>query len=255
MSKPNTSSSNECTTLIDVEDGHVLFEAEFNDEKRYMDYRTLWFVLLCLGLTLCYGVGFLGLLWLPVMHTIWRQDYRNRRLFITPENVVFKTNVPVCCPCFGSTKREKHILLSLVTDVILEQGCLQSRYGLHSVKLENAGRQGGGDANNVGADVNIVGISNAKVFKQAVLAAAAAKRNGMHLTAELIQASLTNGYAAGFPVATPAMGFAAAPHAAVAAAPALDPALLQNLYEAQQESNRTLRQVADLLGKAVQTRQ
>lgn len=245
----------ESAALIDMEEGPILFQAEFADQENLVGYYAMWFILVCIGFTLLYGIGIFGFFWLPVMYTIWRTDYQNRRLYITPENVVYKTNIPVCCPCFGSTKREKHVLLSLITDVILEQGCMQARYGLQSLKIENAGQA---SPNSPGADLAIVGISNAKVFKQAVLAAAAAKRSGMQITTELIQASLTNGYLTGVPVATAPMGahpFAPTPAPAYApptAAAAADPSLLQNLYHAQQESNRTLREVATLLEKFVE---
>eukprot|EP00992_Anisonema_acinus_P004019 TRINITY_DN14542_c0_g1_i1.p1 TRINITY_DN14542_c0_g1~~TRINITY_DN14542_c0_g1_i1.p1 ORF type:complete len:238 (-),score=51.69 TRINITY_DN14542_c0_g1_i1:98-811(-) len=171
------------------ESGPVLYEADFSDVENFLSYKTWHYVLLCLGTTFIWGVGFLGLFWLPVMRHIWRRDFEARRLYVTAENIVYTTNVPVCMPCCGTTRREKHILLSLVTDVILEQGCLQAKFGLQSVSLENAGQA---NPNQPGADVNVVGMSNARTFKRAVLAAATAKRGGRVVTGRLIEEALAS---------------------------------------------------------------
>ncbi|KAL0337198.1 UNVERIFIED_CONTAM: hypothetical protein Scaly_1994900 [Sesamum calycinum] len=71
---------------------------------------------------------------------------------------------PVPFPCFGVLKREKHILLPSVADVVIEQGYLQSRFAVYSVRIENIGvRRPPSD------DVQIQGVANPHAFREAVL--------------------------------------------------------------------------------------
>jgi hypothetical protein len=62
--------------------------------------------------------------------------------FVTSEGVVYKTRPPACCPSCGVNKREKHCMLPLVTDVVLSQSWLEAKWGIWSVKIENAGQGG-----------------------------------------------------------------------------------------------------------------
>lgn len=72
---------------------------------------------------------------------------------------------PVPFPCFGVLKKEKHVLLPSVADVIVEQGYLQSLFGVYSLRIENVGvRRPPSD------DVKIQGIANPSAFRKAVLA-------------------------------------------------------------------------------------
>eukprot|EP01129_Flabellula_baltica_P005516 TRINITY_DN2006_c0_g1_i2.p1 TRINITY_DN2006_c0_g1~~TRINITY_DN2006_c0_g1_i2.p1 ORF type:complete len:180 (-),score=25.10 TRINITY_DN2006_c0_g1_i2:18-557(-) len=115
------------------------------------------------------------LLYMPIFIWITRKDIESRRLSVTHESVNYKTAPPVhCCCCCGVNMSEKHVLLPLVTDVIIEQGCLQAKYNVYSISIENAGqgpRKGG-------SDVSIKGISDPRMFKKIVLSAASAKRAG-----------------------------------------------------------------------------
>eukprot|EP00999_Lentomonas_sp_LEN2_P000014 NODE_1012_length_1061_cov_81.838330_g968_i0.p1 GENE.NODE_1012_length_1061_cov_81.838330_g968_i0~~NODE_1012_length_1061_cov_81.838330_g968_i0.p1 ORF type:complete len:284 (+),score=68.49 NODE_1012_length_1061_cov_81.838330_g968_i0:86-853(+) len=242
----------ESRPLQDVEYGPVLFEAEFGAESSFVSYCCWKFVFACLLGTLAYGIGFLGFFYMPIYIYIIRQEYRRRRLYITPEHVCFQTNRPWFCPCCGQSKREKHVLLGLVTDVILEQGCLQEKFGLWAVKLENAGQ---GNPEKPGCDMNVIGISNALTFKRAVLAAATAKRAGVDITADLIQEALTS---ENFRAPTSVMGAPIGlmpgapmrPAAGAVANPETEQAListLNNLNDGQRQMTNTLKEVAELL--------
>jgi hypothetical protein len=150
-----------------------------------------------------------------------------------------KQTCPFFFPCCGSTKREKHILFSLVTDVILEQGCMQARFGLHSIKIENAGQ---GNPNQPGADAIIVGIANARAFKQAVLAAAMAKRNGHQVTVDLIRGAMENpSYSVGQPV------HGGPVHGGVAMTQFANNALTPKLETTLDSLNTTMKRMADLM--------
>ncbi|XP_026438493.1 uncharacterized protein LOC113337006 isoform X2 [Papaver somniferum] len=43
-------------------------------------------------------------------------------LYITPNSIVYKVVKPVAFPCFGVLKKEKHILLPSIVDIVIEQG-------------------------------------------------------------------------------------------------------------------------------------
>ncbi|XP_048490175.1 uncharacterized protein LOC104901640 isoform X2 [Beta vulgaris subsp. vulgaris] len=71
---------------------------------------------------------------------------------------------PVAFPCFGVLKKEKYVLLPSVADIVIEQGYLESFFGVYSVRIENAGvRRPPSD------DLKIQGITNPSAFRKAVL--------------------------------------------------------------------------------------
>ena len=128
-------------------------------------------------------IGVLILMWLPVYRHLARKEIQARRLYITSENLVYKTAVPACCPCLGISKTEKHVLLPLITDVILSQSWFEALFSLHSVRVENPGQSGA----DVGADLTIQGIHQPELFKKVLLRAAGAKRAGLQFTADDVQ--------------------------------------------------------------------
>jgi hypothetical protein len=151
-----------------------------NNTWSYVWYYTSGYILLSILLIPAYGVGLIMLLLAPAMIYVKYQDMINRRLFVTSETLVYKTSVPAIIPCCGNNVSEKHVMLSLITDVIVEQGWYAACFGLYTVKIENAG-QGAGP--NALADLRIVGLEDAKNFKKVVLRAVTAKRNGVPLQA------------------------------------------------------------------------
>ncbi|XP_038879986.1 uncharacterized protein LOC120071681 isoform X2 [Benincasa hispida] len=140
----------ECSSDLEPEsdDEPVLFTASFQEmEDKFVKYHTAQWVLYSLLLILAWGIGLLMLLYLPVTR-------------------------PVPFPCFGVLKKEKHVLLPSVADIIIEQGYLESLYGVYSIRIENAGvRRPPGD------DVHIQGITDPIAFKKAVLMRLSGMRN------------------------------------------------------------------------------
>jgi len=169
----------------EYEHGKILYQTNFSHrEEQYVKYKSMKFFLACLIMIPFYGIGILMLIYLPVYAYIARRDIRSRRLYITTESVVYRTAPPVhVVPCCGVTMTEKHTLLPLVTDVIVEQGCLQSKYGIHSIKIENAGQTGGKKT----YDVEIDGLDDPREFKKILLIAATARRAGRNITENDIQ--------------------------------------------------------------------
>ncbi|KAL9314598.1 hypothetical protein ACSQ67_020050 [Phaseolus vulgaris] len=124
----------------------VLYAASFREmEQSFVKYQTLQWVLYSVLLILAWGIGFLMLLYLPVRRFILRKDIRSRTLYLTPNAIVYKARIlssvtrPVPFPCFGVLKKEKHVLLHSVADVVVEQGYLQSLFGVYSLRIENVG--------------------------------------------------------------------------------------------------------------------
>ncbi|KAI5674187.1 hypothetical protein M9H77_14551 [Catharanthus roseus] len=147
------------------EEEPVLYSASFDEaEENFVNYQTAHWVLYSLLLILAWGIGLLMLLYLPVRRYILRKDIRSRKLYVTPNAIVYRATKPVPFPCFGVLRKEKHIILPSVADVVIEQGYLQSRFGVYSIRIENVGvRRPPSD------DVQIQGIANPRAFRKAVL--------------------------------------------------------------------------------------
>lgn len=165
--------------------GHdILYAATFRrNEEAYTWFSVFCWIFISIPCILLYGIGFIMLLWTPFIYYIASMDIKSRKLFITSDSIIYIAQPPACIPCLGKNKQEKHVLLSLVTDVILQQGWFANCWGLQSVKIENAGQ---GVAAG-GYDLGFTGIENAKLFKQIVLRAAAAKRQGQSISREDIR--------------------------------------------------------------------
>ncbi|KAJ1439957.1 hypothetical protein SESBI_02182 [Sesbania bispinosa] len=126
----------------------VLYAASFREmEQNFVKYQTVQWVLYSLLLIIAWGIGLLMLLYIPVTR-------------------------PVPFPCFGVLKKEKHVLLHSVADVVVEQGYLQSLFGVYSLRIENVGvRRPPSD------DVKILGIANPNAFRKAVMMRLSNMRN------------------------------------------------------------------------------
>ncbi|OMO86351.1 hypothetical protein COLO4_21226 [Corchorus olitorius] len=149
----------------EADDEAVLYSASFGEmEENFIKFQTAQWVLYSLLLVLVWGLGLFMLLYIPVRRYILRKDIRSRKLYLTPNSIVYKVTRPVPFPCFGVLKKEKHVLLPSVADIVIEQGYLQSLFGVYSLRIENAGvRRPPSD------DVQILGISNPSAFRKAVL--------------------------------------------------------------------------------------
>lgn len=155
-------SSNDYSGSLEDE---VLYDASFAEmEDKFVKYQIAKWILLSILLILAWGVGVLMLLYLPIRVYVCRRDFRSRKLYLTPHAVVYKVNKPVSFPCFGIFKKEKHCILPSISDVVVEQGYIQSLFGIFSIRVENVGvRKPPSD------DVKITGVSYPHDFRKAVL--------------------------------------------------------------------------------------
>ncbi|GFY98548.1 hypothetical protein Acr_12g0010890 [Actinidia rufa] len=140
----------------------VFYTASFEEnEENFVKYQTAKWVLYSLLLILAWGIGLFMLIYLPVRRYILRKDIRSRKLYVTPNAIVYKVNYlslvkvirPVPFPCFGVLKKEKYVLLPSVADVVIEQ-----------VRIENIGLQ-----RSPSDDVQIQGVANPRAFRKAVM--------------------------------------------------------------------------------------
>ncbi|KAL6622484.1 hypothetical protein ACP70R_032363 [Stipagrostis hirtigluma subsp. patula] len=155
-------SSNDYDTNCENE---ILYDASFREmEDSFVKYQIAHWILLSVLLILAWGVGILMLLYLPIRIYVCRRDFRSRKLYFTPHAVVYKVNKPVAFPCFGVSKNEKYVILPSISDVVIEQGYLQSFFGVYSIRIESIGvRRPPSD------DVKITGVSCPHDFRKVVL--------------------------------------------------------------------------------------
>nr|CAD1817641.1 unnamed protein product [Ananas comosus var. bracteatus] len=149
----------------ETDDDTVLYHGSFEEmEDKFVKYQTAQWILYSILLILAWGIGILMLLYLPFRIYVCRKDFRSRKLYLTSNAIVYKVTKPVAFPCFGVLKKEKHVILPSVADVVVEQGYLQSLFGIYSIRIENTGvRRPASD------DVKIHGIAHPRDFRQAVL--------------------------------------------------------------------------------------
>ncbi|KAL5565977.1 hypothetical protein UlMin_029141 [Ulmus minor] len=105
------------------------------------------------------------LLYLPVRRYILQKDIFSRKLYVTPNEIVYKFSRPLFIPFCGITTIERHIPLNLVIDFIIEQGCLQSKYGIHTSRIESVTH---GKATPVD-ELQIQGVSEPSVLRKVII--------------------------------------------------------------------------------------
>ncbi|KAJ4950254.1 hypothetical protein NE237_027086 [Protea cynaroides] len=155
---------------LDVEEGgisgRILYKASFEElAGSHLQYDTVLWVLISLLLVLAWGVGIIMLLYLPARRYVFRKDIFSRKLYVTPNEIVYKVTRPSFLPFWGITKIERHIPLSLVIDIIIEQGCLQSVYGIHTFRVESIAH---GKAAPVD-ELQVQGVSNPGLLRKVIV--------------------------------------------------------------------------------------
>ncbi|KAI3444589.1 hypothetical protein Pfo_001254 [Paulownia fortunei] len=94
-----------------------------------------------------------------------RKEIVSRKLYVTSKEIVYMVSIPSFIPFWGETKIEKHVPLSLVIDIVIEQGCLQSVYGLHTFRVENIAH---GKAAPVD-ELQVQGVHNPGLLRKVIL--------------------------------------------------------------------------------------
>ncbi|XP_072956062.1 uncharacterized protein [Typha angustifolia] len=148
----------------------VLYRASFEElEKSHAQYDTTIWVLVSLLLVLAWGVGLLMLLYLPFRRYVLQKEISSSTLYVTQKKIVYKATRPSFLPFLGPVSIEKQVPLHLVIDIIIEQGWLQSIYGLHTFRIETIAR---GKAAPVD-ELQFQGVSNPELLRKVIITEAA----------------------------------------------------------------------------------
>ncbi|KAI4355014.1 hypothetical protein L6164_003832 [Bauhinia variegata] len=116
----------------------ILYSASFQElASNNIQYDTVIWLSISFLLVLAWGVGVIMLLYLPIRRYILQKDLSSRKLYVTPTEIVYRVSRPSFIPFWGIITYEKHVPLSLVIHIIIEQGCLQCIYGLHTFRVES----------------------------------------------------------------------------------------------------------------------
>ncbi|KAA3475295.1 12S seed storage globulin 1 [Gossypium australe] len=101
----------------------ILYAASFEELARdNLQYDTIIWVSISLLLVLAWGVGIIMLLYLPFRRYVLQKDISSRKLYVTPSEIVYEVSRPSFIPFWGTITIEKHVPLSKVIDIIIEQG-------------------------------------------------------------------------------------------------------------------------------------
>lgn len=118
----------ECRSDLEPEsdDEPVLFAASFQEmEDNFVKYHTAQWVLYSLLLILAWGIGLLMLLYLPVRKYILRKDFQSKRLYLTPNSIVYKvicglqSNILIELWHFSSVIKSSPLVIECVRIVLI----------------------------------------------------------------------------------------------------------------------------------------
>ncbi|XP_039168747.1 uncharacterized protein LOC104443475 isoform X2 [Eucalyptus grandis] len=144
----------------------ILFTASFEElAMNHLKYDTIIWLSISLLLVLAWGVGIFMLIYLPYRRHVIRNDIRSRKLYVTPTRIVYKVSRPSFIPFWRPAVIEKNVPLSLVIDIIIEQGWLQSIYGIHTFRVESVAR---GKAAPVD-ELQVQGVSNPGLLRKVII--------------------------------------------------------------------------------------
>lgn len=148
----------------------ILYAASFEELARdNLQYDTIIWVSISLLLVLAWGVGIIMLLYLPFRRYVLQKDISSRKLYVTPSEIVYEVSRPSFIPFWGTITIEKHVPLSKVIDIIIEQGWLQSVYGIHTFRVESIAH---GKAAPVD-ELQVQGVANPALLRRVIVREAA----------------------------------------------------------------------------------
>ncbi|XP_021900304.1 uncharacterized protein LOC110816422 isoform X2 [Carica papaya] len=149
---------------------HILYTASFEElASNIIQYDTIIWFSISLLLVLAWGIGIIMLLYLPIKRYVLQRDISSRKLYVTPREIVYKVSRPSYVPCLGRTTFEKRIPLTMVIDIIIEQGWLQSVYGIHTFRIESVAHR---KASHVD-ELQVQGVDNPELLRTVIVTEAA----------------------------------------------------------------------------------
>ncbi|XP_027353066.1 uncharacterized protein LOC113863621 [Abrus precatorius] len=144
----------------------ILYSASFEElASSSVKYDMVIWLAISLLLVLAWGIGLIMLLYLPIRRYVLQKDLSSRKLYVTHTEVVYKVSRPSFIPFWGTVTIERRVPLSLVIDIIIEQGCLQSIYGIHTFRIESIAR---GKAAPVD-EIQVQGVSDPDLLRKMII--------------------------------------------------------------------------------------
>ncbi|KAF7844654.1 putative transmembrane protein [Senna tora] len=144
----------------------IVYSASFDElASKFIQYDTVIWLSISLLLVLAWGVGIIMLIYLPIRRYVLQKDLSSRQLYVTPTKIVYKVSRPSFIPFWGIVTIEKQVSLSLVIDIIIEQGWLQSIYGIHTFRIESIAH---GKAAPVD-ELQVQGVSNPDLLRKVII--------------------------------------------------------------------------------------
>ncbi|XP_030533467.1 uncharacterized protein LOC115743017 [Rhodamnia argentea] len=144
----------------------ILYAASFEELARnHLKYDTIIWLSISLLLVLAWGVGIFMLIYLPIRRYVIRNDIHSRKLYVTPTKIVYKVSRPSFVPFWRPAMIEKHVPLSLVIDIIIEQGWLQSIYGIHTFRVESVAHRKAAPVD----ELQVQGVSNPGLLRKVII--------------------------------------------------------------------------------------
>ncbi|XP_057251128.1 uncharacterized protein LOC104888524 isoform X1 [Beta vulgaris subsp. vulgaris] len=144
----------------------IIYTASFDElAGNYIQYETIIWLSISLLLVLAWGIGVIMLLYLPFKRYVLQKDISSRKLYVTPAEIIYKVSRPSFIPCWKTVTLETRVPLSLVIDIIIEQGCLESVYGIHTLRVESISR---GKAAPVD-ELQVQGLSNPGLLQKVII--------------------------------------------------------------------------------------
>lgn len=148
---------------------HIIYTASFDElADKYLQYDTIIWLSISLLLVLAWGFGVIMLLYMPYKRHVLRKDIFSRKLYVTPSEIVYKARRPSYIPFWRVVTIERRVPLSLVIDIIVEQGCLESVFELHTFRVESISR---GGATHVD-ELHVQGVSSPRILSKVILSEA-----------------------------------------------------------------------------------
>ncbi|XVE77086.1 hypothetical protein DITRI_Ditri13aG0033800 [Diplodiscus trichospermus] len=148
----------------------ILYTASFEElAGKNLQYDTIIWVSISLLLVLAWGVGIIMLLYLPFRRYVLQKDILSRKLYVTPSEIVYKVSRPSFIPFWGIITTENHVPLSKVIDVIIEQGWLQSVYGIHTFRVESIAHRKAAAVD----ELRVQGVANPSLLRKVIVREAA----------------------------------------------------------------------------------
>lgn len=177
----------------------ILYSASFEElASNSVKYDTVIWLAISLLLVLAWGVGLIMLLYLPIRRYVLQKDFSSRRLYVTHTEVVYKVSRPSFIPFWGTVTIERRVPLSLVIDIIIEQGCLQSMYGIHTFRVESIAH---GKAAPVD-ELQVQGVSDPSLLRKMIITEASKIAQDVSKSGKLAAPSTDVENMARMPVAT-----------------------------------------------------